>query len=53
MAGLGEVTIIHGVGTGAVKNRITGMLRKHPHVKTSRPGIYGEGGVGVTIVEVK
>ena len=53
MAGLGEVTIIHGVGTGAVKNRIKGMLRKHPHVKTSRPGIYGEGGVGVTIVEIK
>ncbi|KAF5060713.1 Endonuclease MutS2 [anaerobic digester metagenome] len=53
LGGLNEVTIIHGVGTGAVKNRITGLLRKHPHVKKSRPGEYGEGGMGVTIVEVK
>ncbi len=53
MGGLGEVTIIHGVGTGAVKNRINGLLRKHPHVRKSRPGAYGEGGAGVTIVEVK
>lgn len=53
LAGLGEVTIIHGVGTGVLKNRITGLLRKHPHVKKSRIGEYGEGGMGVTIVEVK
>ena len=53
LGGLSEVTIIHGVGTGAVKNRITTLLRKHPHVQKSRGGEYGEGGMGVTIVEIK
>lgn len=53
LGGLSEVTIIHGVGTGVLKTRITTLLRKHPHVKKSRGGEYGEGGMGVTIVELK
>lgn len=52
-AGLNEVTIIHGVGTGVLKKRISELLRNHPHVKTHRRGEYGEGGMGVTMVEVK
>lgn len=53
LGGLNQVTLIHGVGTGVLKKEITKMLGSHPHVKKYRPGEYGEGGMGVTIVEVK
>ncbi|MEG2353816.1 MAG: endonuclease MutS2 [Clostridium sp.] len=53
MGGLGEVTVIHGKGTGVLRKSITDMLRRHPHVKTSRIGSYAEGGTGVTVVELK
>jgi DNA mismatch repair protein MutS2 len=52
-AGLGEVSIVHGKGTGVLRQAINEMLRKHPHVKAYRLGAYGEGGTGVTIVELK
>ncbi len=53
MAGLNEVTIIHGKGTGVLRNSISEMLKRHPHVKKSRLGEYGEGGTGVTVAELK
>ncbi len=53
MAGLNTVSIIHGKGTGTLRQGITQMLRKHPQVKSFRLGRYGEGENGVTIVELK
>lgn len=53
MANLGEVTVVHGKGTGILRKAINDMLKKHPHVKSYRLGVYGEGGDGVTIVVLK
>lgn len=53
IGGLKEVTIVHGKGTGVLRDEIGKMLKKHPHVKRHRLGVYGEGGNGVTIVELK
>ena len=53
MSNLGEVTIVHGKGTGILRKAINDMLKRHPHVKSYRLGAYGEGGDGVTIVELK
>jgi DNA mismatch repair protein MutS2 len=51
--GLAEVTIVHGKGTGVLRQAINDMLRRHAHVKSYRLGNYGEGGTGVTMVELK
>ena len=53
VGGLGEVTLVHGKGTGVLRKAINEMLRKHPHVKSHRLGEYGEGGTGVTVVILK
>ena len=53
IAGLHEVSIIHGKGTGALRKGVHEFLSKHPHVKSFRLGKYGEGETGVTIVTIK
>jgi len=53
MAGLKEVTIIHGRGEGILKDGIRAMLRKNKLVASHRKGGYNEGGEGVTIVKLK
>lgn len=53
MAGLPSARIVHGKGTGKLREGIHIFLKKHPHVKSFRLGTFGEGEMGVTIVEIK
>ncbi|HUP53984.1 MAG TPA: endonuclease MutS2 [Methylomirabilota bacterium] len=50
LAGIGSVTIIHGLGTGALRDAVRDTVGSHPLVRTARPGERGEGGDGATIV---
>lgn len=52
MAGLAQVRIIHGKGTGTLRLLVRRELGRHPLVKSFRPGEYGEGGEGVTVAEL-
>ena len=53
MGKLETVTIIHGKGTGAVRNAVRTYCKRSRYVKTFRPGRYGEGEDGVTVVELR
>ena len=53
LAKLQTVRIVHGKGTGKLRNGIHQFLKKHPQVKSYRMGTYGEGEMGVTVVELK
>jgi len=52
LAGLSRVMIIHGLGTGALRDAVRAEAGGHPLVKSIRPGERGEGGDGATIVEL-
>ena len=53
IAGLKEVTIIHGRGEGILREGIHQLLKSHKHVSKFRKGAYNEGGDGVTVVTFK
>ena len=52
-ADLKELRIIHGKGTGALRERVTAMLRTESRVASHRMGLWNEGGAGVTIAELR
>ena len=53
LAKLPQVRIVHGKGTGKLRNGIHQFLKKNPHVKSFRLGTFGEGEMGVTVVELQ
>lgn len=53
LANYSRVSIIHGKGTGALRQGIQNFLKNHKRVKSFRYGDAGEGGLGVTIVELQ
>ena len=53
MAKLKQVTIIHGKGTGALRQAVQTELKRNRLVKSFRNGNFGEGEMGVTVVELR
>jgi DNA mismatch repair protein MutS2 len=53
MSGLRRIVIIHGKGTGALRDAVRRYLASHPQVASRMPGGQGEGGDGVTVVAVR
>jgi DNA mismatch repair protein MutS2 len=53
LAGLNEVEIVHGKGTGALRQAVEEILENNSHVKDYRLGRQKEGGMGVTIVKIQ
>jgi DNA mismatch repair protein MutS2 len=52
-ADLGSLRIIHGKGTGALRERVTQLLKNESRVKSARLGAWNEGGAGVTMIEFR
>ena len=50
-ADLKSLRIIHGKGTGALRQRVDEMLKRDTRIKVHRLGLWNEGGTGVTVVE--
>ncbi|MDX8046645.1 endonuclease MutS2 [Gracilibacillus sp. S3-1-1] len=53
LAGYNKVSIIHGKGTGALRKGVKDFARKHSKITSARDGDMGEGGLGVTVLELK
>ena len=53
LAHCGTVRVIHGKGTGALRKGVQKYLEGNPYVKSFRAGEFGEGDMGVTVVEIK
>ncbi len=53
ISGISPIRIVHGKGTGKLREGIQQYLKKHSHVKSFRIGTFGEGEMGVTVVELK
>lgn len=53
LSNLSQITIIHGKGTGALRKGIHEYLKRQKHVAEFRNGEFGEGDMGVTIVELR
>jgi DNA mismatch repair protein MutS2 len=53
VSGLPSLRIIHGLGTGALRERVGEVVAADPRVASARPGERGEGGLGVTVVELR
>ncbi|MDD3832163.1 MAG: endonuclease MutS2 [Clostridia bacterium] len=52
-AGLETVRVVHGIGTGKLRDGLHSYFGRHPHVAEYRLGVYGEGEGGVTIIKLK
>ena len=50
---LESIRIVHGKGSGKLRDGIHSFLKKHPHVESFRMGSFGEGEMGVTVVTLK
>ncbi len=53
LSSLTSIRIVHGKGTGKLRSAIHTFLKKNSHVKSFRLGTFGEGEMGVTVVEMK
>ena len=53
LAKIQTVRIVHGKGTGKLREGIHKFLKTNSHVKSFRVGTFGEGEMGVTVVELK
>ena len=52
LAGYSKVSIIHGKGTGALRNAVEQYAKRHRSIKSARSGGMNEGGGGVTVLEL-
>ena len=53
LAGFNRVTVVHGKGTGALRQAVAAHLSRHPEVAAFRLGAESEGGSGATIVDLR
>ncbi len=53
LSGLGQISIIHGKGTGAMRNGCHDYLKRNPSIASFRLGEFGEGDMGVTVAKLK